>query len=107
MKEWWFGGYAGDCNTSAGGDLGSDQNVRVYPNPASGNFVVEIEKSWSEPTEIKLFDGAGRLVYSTVKLLDEGLNQIHVSIPGLSAGNYILQIAGEKTRETMKLNVLR
>lgn len=96
-----------DCNTSMGGDLGSDQSVKVYPNPTSGDFIVEVQKLWSEPTEIKLFDASGRLVYSTRKLLDEGMNQISINIPGLSAGSYILQLESGDSRETVKLNVMR
>ncbi len=96
-----------DCNTSTGGVLGSDQNIKVYPNPSSGVFVIEFEASRSEPAQIKLLDLNGRVVHVEQTGVTNGLNQIQVNVQNLAAGNYLLQIEVNGEVSTMKLKLMR
>lgn len=96
-----------DCNTSTGGVFGSDQNMKVYPNPSSGVFVVEFEALRSEPAQIKLLDLNGRVVHVEQTGVTNGLNQIQLNVQNLAAGNYLLQIEVTGEVSTMKLKLKR
>lgn len=96
-----------DCNTSTSGVLGSDQNIKVYPNPSSGVFVIEFEASRSEPAQIKLLDLNGRVVYIEQTGVTNGLNRIQVNVQNHATGNYLLQVEMEDTERTMKLKLTR
>lgn len=69
----------------------SQADFQVYPNPSSGEFIMEIPQTLKDlPVQISVFDIQGNQVFGKTDInMDTG--KYHIST-GLSTGNYILQI---------------
>jgi hypothetical protein len=84
--------------------------IGTYPNPASISQVQKIEYSIKESANVtmKVFNAIGQLVaqpYSSYEV--EGVHTIHwnPSNHSLTPGMYIVEVASEGSRQTMKVNL--
>lgn len=80
----------------------------VYPNPIVGNQVtVEYELKSDEAVSIRLFDLTGKqLAVLQAEIREQaGVHQKSLSLPALSAGNYLLRFNAEKGSVTVKVFV--
>lgn len=80
-------------------ELASAENMIVYPNPASGNITVRLNKTDYENTVINMYDVTGKLVrsYNTT-----GTSQI-INREGLQGGLYFITADTRNRRSTIKL----
>lgn len=78
----------------------ADNIARIYPNPNSGTFVIEL-KEYTNNAEVNLFDLTGRLVYSA----KETSNLIHVNLNQLNAGMYVVEVKGNSLVSRSKITV--
>lgn len=67
-------------------------HLRLYPNPTSGNTVLEIFNPGSSDLSIKIYSSSGQLVYSEEKQMAGFDEQIVLPMYKLSAGVYLLRI---------------
>ncbi len=79
-----------------------ETNVRIYPNPTRGQFI--IERNSTEPAELRIFDITGNLVLSS-ELSDSKF--VTVNSSELKAGVYFIEIATGKSRTFSKVCVCR
>jgi uncharacterized delta-60 repeat protein len=80
----------------------------VYPNPITNNQIrVEYELKADETVSIDLFDLTGKLISQLQSSVDEkaGPYQKTLSLPNVSAGNYLLKLNTEKGSVSVKLTV--
>ena len=72
-------------------------NLKIYPNPSSDKFFIELENP--TPTSIRLFDINGKEIYSTT------INQVisTIDISSFKPGLYLLRSTSENghTRNTI------
>lgn len=75
--------------------FGAD-TLRVFPNPASSQAIVEFTLEYASMISLDLFNGMGTKVKSLVigASFEEGANQIVANLEGLPAGVYILNLRG-------------
>ena len=73
----------------------SGNEFKLYPNPNSGEFFVEVSQS----TEFKVFNSLGQIVIE--KLLTEGKNEINFS--SVAKGVYFVQLKTENKIKTIKI----
>ncbi len=78
------------------------KNVKVYPNPNSGEFMVEFPvEGIDEKVKLRLFDLTGRVVFEQVFMPEESFIRKKVKFEG-GKGNYVLQIlSGRKSFHTI------
>jgi SdrD B-like domain/Secretion system C-terminal sorting domain len=78
----------------------------VYPNPFTDRVNVGITAAAADKAVVKLFDNAGKLVYSNEQTVQRGSNIITISnLAKLAAGTYVIQVsAGDAvlTKQLMK-----
>ena len=74
--------------------------ARLYPNPTTGQFVVEVDQAG--PTQVKVMDLAGRLVIATQS--NDG-NTISLDLGNASAGVYFVHIQQDNANTIKKLIV--
>jgi len=67
-------------------DIIENNNIHLYPNPAKEVITIEIENF----KEIKIFDIAGKLVYSNIDISSQNLNSIKLDISKFNTGTYLL-----------------
>jgi subtilisin-like proprotein convertase family protein len=74
-------------------------SLKVYPNPAKGNFNVELPKQITGETSFYLYDIQGRNVYDK-----KSTNLIEtINIENLSKGIYMLTVENDKVQKTIKI----
>lgn len=76
--------------------------INLYPNPAS-NFVNITFENASEEVSVVIYDQLGRVVLS--KEFASVSSEKRISLEGISAGNYYVQITSEENKTTKKLLV--
>lgn len=68
--------------------------IEVYPNPATNNFSINLERLVGNNFTLELYDAQGRLVVSRINLSNE---KIEINTTGFPAGIYFIKVnAGEK-----------
>ena len=83
--------------------LGGDPNaleVVVFPNPFVEGVQVTLENGLGDAVEIQLFDASGRLILQDTY---EPTNQLRISLPQLSQGNYFLKLVLGRQQATKQL----
>ncbi|WP_432670488.1 T9SS type A sorting domain-containing protein [Flavobacterium sp. SM2513] len=75
--------------------IGTKLAVRMYPNPATNVFYLNT----AAPTEVKLYDTAGRVVKKTT------YSNTGVTVSGLTAGIYIVEMTTTTGRSVQRLIV--
>ncbi len=79
-----------------------ESSIRVYPNPNNGLFTIDLQHVSAGNAEIKLFDAAGKLVYSSIT--QNRLHQVVLS-DNLAKGIYYLLVKTENELVRKKLMV--
>jgi Secretion system C-terminal sorting domain len=85
-------------------EVASNNEVSVYPNPASESMTVAITTSASEKVSLSLQNMAGQVVYQLNDLnLQSGKNIIPIEVKGFPVGQYIVNINGANINESKHL----
>jgi uncharacterized protein (TIGR02145 family) len=79
----------------------SENTLRIYPNPTSGNSAIEFAVNAPGITTIELFDITGKKIGSMQNSLDVGAHSFKVS--GLSSGIYNVKISSPAFSYSSKL----
>jgi beta-glucosidase len=81
------------------------QNIKVYPNPVSEKFKVELLSVKRQKIKIKLIDPTGKITEELHNgVLNQGTNTFTFSIPlNLSSGIYFLEIKTDSKRYFKKI----
>ena len=72
-------------------DISTTQMI-LYPNPNDGHFILKTGKLIPGDYQVRIFDGAGKLQERIVLSLNQGENEIRLSLPDLSSGIYYLTL---------------
>ncbi len=81
-------------------------NYKLYPNPNSGNMVLEYKLEGTESAEFRIYDIAGRLVKQLT--LDAGNKTVLIDGTELNAGIYYYDVKdGENNRKSEKLIIIK
>jgi len=62
-------------------------SVRIYPNPAHGNFTIEYNTQKKEEYTLRFYNSTGEELYAAKHAFSEGTNTWAVSVPGIAKGN--------------------
>jgi len=77
-----------------------NKGLKIYPNPASDELILEFSVEQRETLTIKLMDSSGKVVYST--LINPGMQIVNIDLSRLSEGFYFIQISDDKNTHTEK-----
>lgn len=67
--------------------------VNVYPNPNTGNFSIDYFSKSPAVLNLYVMDMTGRVVYSEVQQVFDGMNTFPINLPDLTNGMYMINIA--------------
>jgi PKD domain-containing protein/concanavalin A-like lectin/glucanase superfamily protein/type IX secretion system substrate protein len=81
------------------GEEETENTIRVYPNPSSGDFVFEISNAENEKIFINIYDMIGKLVLSESK----NNSQFTIHNSQLSSGIYSAEIIYGENKKVLKL----
>ncbi len=79
--------------------------VRIYPNPTTGLFTIELDESLiqKEPLTLDVVDAQGRLIYQKKLGTLPGLHREQIDISQQGAGAYFLRVSGAENVQTGKI----
>tara|TARA_Y100000589_G_scaffold130416_1_gene124081 strand:+ start:20999 stop:22429 length:1431 start_codon:yes stop_codon:yes gene_type:complete len=81
--------------------------VVVLPNPVSNNATLNVTSHISQNITVKMYDMTGKLVFNHSVGLQEGQNQIPLSLQNLSKGIYMLMIKDENSQILKQIKVFK
>lgn len=79
------------------GDVQKSEDIRLYPNPTTGIFTVDLD---AKKSEVQLFDMTGKKI--TTRSTQKNENSQTFDISNLSKGTYILKIKTADNNEVVK-----
>lgn len=73
---------------------GKISNCFVYPNPAKGNISVRLNSTLAEPSFVRIYDIAGKLVnFSNAA---QGISKLNLNVNGLAPGRYVVKVGNNR-----------
>nr|WP_158638277.1 sulfatase-like hydrolase/transferase [Panacibacter ginsenosidivorans] len=81
----------------------SQISVKIFPNPSTGNIIVSLDNQHAGIVAITVYDNAGKSVFKTTHLLNEGSNTINLQLSSLAAGIYTLDLKHKDFNQTINL----
>jgi hypothetical protein len=67
-------------------------NMKIYPNPTSGQLNVEYSSDETSLVNLKVADMSGRIVKQVQAIVQKGINQLEIDLSDLANGIYNLQV---------------
>ena len=80
--------------------------VNAYPNPGNGVYELNVQTSFNEKAEIKIYDLKGSLISDRSVIFSKGQNLIPVDISKQEKGVYFLEISSQNIKSTIKLVII-
>jgi len=75
-----------------------EKPIRIYPNPSTGNFTIDMGQGYDQVVDVKMHDLSGKLVYAR----KEQGQQLRVEL-NEPAGIYLLSLTSGKSRASIKV----
>jgi uncharacterized protein (TIGR02145 family) len=66
------------------------QNLRIYPNPSSGNTIIEFSAITSDMGHVELYDLSGKRIFSYQQMFETGSQSFNLS--GLTNGIFLVRV---------------
>jgi len=83
------------------------ENLKIYPNPTRGNFIVEFETSQKEPFEIRILNAIGEVTLVKQAKASNGVYHESFNMVQMASGIYYLQIISESGIVNKKIVILQ
>jgi hypothetical protein len=77
--------------------------VRVYPNPTSGQVYVNLPNGATQEVMVQLMDASGRVVRTAQ--LSNNQNAVEFDLSGMASGLYLVRLNQGNETKTVKLMV--
>jgi Secretion system C-terminal sorting domain len=77
--------------------LAGADHLAIYPNPVASGGIAQVSLTTAVDrglSELQVFDGQGRRVYSAMVTVNSGLNQYTIPVSHLAQGIYSVMVAG-------------
>lgn len=69
--------------------------ISTYPNPATTQFIIDINAISGKDITVQVFNAVGQLVQSRAKELNVGSNKVKLDVEALNSGTYLVKIISE------------
>jgi hypothetical protein len=97
-----------ECTARQSFDAADAGGLRVYPNPARGEFTVVLPPTVAGPVQVQVTDMQGRLFSRVEETIREGGQSIRLTTERLPAGLYLIRVVpANGVRQVRKLEVIK
>ncbi len=84
---------------------GNMTDLKIYPNPSSGNFALSFSDVGNRNVKIELYNGLGEIIYSRDHFTSTGINAIDIDLTGFASGIYLVKMISKENSGFIKLIV--
>jgi hypothetical protein len=95
------GDMIGACNLARHGNVVSEEDFQVFPNPNNGSFTVTLVEN--ADSKVVVTDMFGKVIFT--KAYSAGTPTINVSMPGVATGMYFLAVQNGDSSFKTKISV--
>ncbi|MFP4528010.1 MAG: T9SS type A sorting domain-containing protein [Candidatus Kapaibacterium sp.] len=95
--------YIDDCNGPLSSVTDDNSTVKVYPNPAGNNCIIELNNSYSN-VSVYMHDAQGRVVK---KVFDNDVSSLNMNLTDVVSGIYVLHIEIDGNIIKRKISVIK
>ncbi len=82
-------------------------SFNLYPNPATNTCVISLNNAHTGNAEMNVTDIAGRTLFVNTLTLEQGIQNIPLSVANLTPGVYFVTINGNGLQQTQKLVIMK
>jgi hypothetical protein len=83
----------------------NDLNTRVYPNPSTGNFTINLNSDKTTRLNIKIINPIGSLIYKESNIQVKGIYTNTLDLSNLPVGIYYLIVEGDNINSVNKIMI--
>jgi hypothetical protein len=83
----------------------SAMNIVAYPNPTSDLLNISFDSNANQDVLVTMMDATGRLVINENRNADEGSNKFEMSVKGMAAGIYTMQLRTSDSVQSIRVVV--
>ena len=84
----------------------SKKNIRIYPNPSTGEFVINYTAATVAQVVVKVLDLSGNELYVNLFVISEGENNLKINLPNVAKGLYLIDL-NDGTEKTIHKIMIR
>lgn len=81
-----------------------DNNISIYPNPTTGNTIIEFKEPVTNSIDIKIYDMTGKMLFVEKSLSD---NKINIDLQHFPNGLYFIAIQTPEKIITRKITLIK
>ncbi|MDX5321029.1 MAG: T9SS type A sorting domain-containing protein, partial [Bacteroidota bacterium] len=86
-------------------EIGGISNLKAYPNPSNGPFMIELQASKSGQLWVEVYDLKGLAIHSTEWTVNQGINRLPMNLETYPSGTYLIRVRDEHGNvNTLKVN---
>jgi len=93
-----------NCNTVGLENIVDNENIKVFPNPASENFEIYMTGFYGE-MNLNIYDLFGRLVFQKEVFINQNAFVIPVNSDSFSAGTYFINMQNKESNNVTRIIV--
>jgi PKD repeat protein len=86
-------------------DLSVKRKIKIYPNPGTGKFMVDLENIPDDKLRVQVIDLQGKMIFSEAKVKNSA--EMELDLESIDAGSYILQIYGDSGVGTTQFVIVK
>lgn len=87
------------------GDIEGLENLALYPNPNSGQFVLSANNVNTEQVKIEVMNAMGQVVFTGVATPVNGVLNERVQLDGVTSGTYSLKLSAEGQQKVVRFSI--
>ena len=93
----------GACNPTSVQELPDVSGIAVYPNPSTGQFVLNVESLTEGQIDVEIFDMVGKKVHGSQHETAIGVMKIPFDLSGFGSGMYYVKVRSGAIEYSEKL----
>ncbi|MEZ5081884.1 MAG: T9SS type A sorting domain-containing protein [Bacteroidales bacterium] len=80
-----------------------ENDIHVFPNPSTGNFVIDLGASYSRIEKVEILNNLGKIIFLQTDSVASEKGLINIQLEDLDPGVYFVRISGKEIYHSQKI----
>ena len=85
----------------------NSKTLSAYPNPSTDNVTVKYTLRKDSNVSVKMYDIAGKLVYTNSSNVSAGNNSVNIKVADFESGIYVVTVTGNEIKEHVNIVITK